>query len=96
MTVFRDVVSENRFEQGFVSPDGQLACVWADYAVRGATRVILHVEADDVLRGTGAAGRFMESLTDYARSHTMEIEPRCGYAVAWYRRHPKAGDVLAA
>lgn len=96
MTDFRDVPSDNRFEQGFTAPDGDLARVWADYATQGDTRVILHVEADPSLRGSGASGQFMQGLTDHARREGLKVRPVCSYAVVWYRRHPQAQDVLAA
>jgi predicted GNAT family acetyltransferase len=95
MTDIRDVQTEQRFEQGFADPDGQLRTVFADYAVQGTTRVILRVEADPVLRGGGAAGRFMQSLAEHARAEGLKLEPRCSYAAAWLKRHPEFKDVTA-
>lgn len=96
MTDFRDVPASNRFEQGFATAEGEEGCVWADYAKQGQIRVILHVEADPQLRGSGAAGRFMAALVDHARAEGLKLVPRCGYAVAWLKRHPETADVLAA
>ncbi|MBU1540613.1 MAG: N-acetyltransferase [Alphaproteobacteria bacterium] len=95
MTDFRDVRTDQRFEQGFADPEGQLRSVFADYAVQGQTRVILHVEADPALRGTGAAGRFMQALAEHARSEGLKLAPRCSYAVAWLKRHPEFDDLRA-
>ena len=95
MTDLRDVRTDQRFEQGFADPDGQLRTVFADYAVQGSTRVILHVEADPALRGTGAAGRFMQTLAEHARAEKLTLTPRCGYAIAWLKRHPEFADVAA-
>ncbi|WP_439477111.1 GNAT family N-acetyltransferase [Brevundimonas sp.] len=95
MTDFRDVRADQRFEQGFADPEGQLRTVFADYAVQGTTRLILHVEADPVLRGTGAAGRFMQALGEHARAEGLKLAPRCGYAVAWLKRHPEFDDIKA-
>ena len=95
MTDIRDVHAEQRFEQGFADPDGRLRTVFADYAVQGATRAILHVEADPSLRGTGAAGQFMQALAEYARAEGLKLAPRCSYAVAWLKRHPEFDDVKA-
>lgn len=95
MTDFRDVTAERRFEQGFATPDGEEGAVWADYADQGGRRAILHVEAEPQLRGSGAAGRFMQSLADHARAEKLKLTPRCSYAVAWFRRHPDYEDVLA-
>ncbi|CAN5174900.1 hypothetical protein BH10PSE1_BH10PSE1_12400 [soil metagenome] len=95
MTAFNDIPAEQRFEQGFADADGEARIVWADYAVQGDRRAILHVEAEDELRGSGAAGKFMQSLADHARSEAIKLVPRCSYAVAWFKRHPDQGDVLA-
>ncbi len=94
MTDFRDVTAEQRYEQGFTDTDGETRRVWADYAVQGESRIITHVEADDELRGSGAAGRFMQTLADHARAEGQKVTPRCGYAVAWFKRHPDQRDIL--
>ena len=94
MTDLRDVLADQRFEQGFSDPEGQLRTVFADYAVQGSTRVILHVEADPALRGTGAAGQFMQALAEHARAEGLKLAPRCSYAVAWLKRHPEFDDVV--
>lgn len=93
MTDLRDVLTDHRFEQGFSDPEGQLRTVFADYVVQGNTRVILHVEADPALRGTGAAGRFMQALAEHARAEGLKLAPRCSYAVAWLKRHPEFEDI---
>ena len=67
---------------------------FADYYDRGATRVIPHVEAPMALRGSGSAGRLMHAVAEHARSEGIKIVPTCGYAVAWFRRHRDAADVL--
>jgi predicted GNAT family acetyltransferase len=95
MTAFRDIPDDNRFEEDFESEDGGTHAVFADYAARGDERVILHVEAAPELRGSGAAGRFMQSLAEHARSEKLKLAPRCGYAVAWLKRHPEFSDVVA-
>lgn len=95
MTDIRDVHAEQRFEQGFADPEGVLRTVFADYAVQGTTRMILHVEADPALRGTGAAGQFMQALAEHARAEGLKLAPRCSYAVAWLKRHSEFDDVKA-
>ena len=94
-TQFRDVPSARRFEEGFADADGETRTVFADYAIQGDTRLILHVEADPHLRGGGAAGRFMQALAEHARAEGLKLAPRCSYAVAWLKRHPEYEDVLA-
>ena len=95
MTEFRDVRDENRFEQEFTDADGETRLVFADYATQGDSRVILHVEAAPELRGGGASGRFMQALVEHARAEELKLTPRCGYAVAWLKRHPESSDVVA-
>jgi hypothetical protein len=95
MSEFRDVRDEQRFEQGFADPEGQLRTVFADYAAQGSTRIILHVEADPALRGSGAAGQFMQALAEHARAEALKLAPRCSYAVAWLKRHREYNDVVA-
>jgi uncharacterized protein len=91
MTDFRDDPHAQRYQQGFEGGE-----VFADYAVRGDARVILHVEADPELRGTGAAGRFMQNMAEHARKEGLTLQPRCAYAVAWLKRHPEFADVTGA
>lgn len=95
MTDLRDVIARQRFEQGFTDGEGQTRTVWADYAVQGNARLILHVEAEPSLRGTGAAGAFMQALAEHARAEGLKLIPRCSYAVAWMKRHNEFRDVAA-
>ena len=95
MGAFRDEPEARRFIEEFEAADGSEHTVWADYAAQGKRRALLHVEAEDALRGSGAAGRFMQHLADHARAEGLSLTPICGYAVAWFRRHPDQGDLLA-
>jgi hypothetical protein len=63
--------------------------VFADYRRQGDKLIIDHVEAPLALRGTGAAGRFMEALVAHARARGETLVPICPYAVAWLQRHPE-------
>lgn len=94
MDVFRDEAEANRFTQDFDGEAG-VGQVWADYAEKGGARLILHVEADAALRGSGAAGKFMQAMAEHARENGLKLFPRCSYAVAWHKRHPDYDDVLA-
>lgn len=95
MGQFRDNADQSRFEQTFADGAGVERLVFADYADDGSARAILHVEADPALRGGGAAGQFMQALVDHARDRGLRLIPLCGYAVAWFRRHPDQTDVVA-
>lgn len=87
---FVDNTEKSRFE---LHVDGHLAV--ADYRRRDGVLTLPHVEADMVLRGTGAAGRLMEQVVAAARAEGAKIRPLCSYAVAWQRRHPETDDLLA-
>jgi predicted GNAT family acetyltransferase len=80
----------HRFELG---EDG--ATAFATYRRAGDTFTIPHVEAPMALRGKGTAGRLMDGIAALARAQNYKIVPTCPYAVAWFRRHPDAKDVLA-
>lgn len=95
MLPFSDNHDALRFEQGFAADDGTERLVFCDYGVQGSARVLLHVEADPVLRGSGASGQFMLALADHARAQGLKLIPRCSYAVVWFQRHPAYQDVLA-
>lgn len=69
--------------------------VWVEYDRQGDTLSLLHVEADPLLRGSGAAGKFMQATVDFARAEGLKLRPVCSYAVAWLRRHSEAQDVVA-
>ena len=68
--------------------------VFADYRQHDSRYVLLHVEADPALRGTGAASRLMEQIVAYAREKSFSLVPRCAYAVDWFKHHPEAADML--
>lgn len=67
---------------------------FAQYRHHDNRYIIIHVEADPALRGTGTAGRLMDGIVALAREKNLQIVPRCTYAVAWFKRHTDAADVL--
>jgi hypothetical protein len=69
--------------------------VFADYRRSGGRLYIDHVEAPPSLRGTGAAGRFMEALVETARAEGARLVPICGYAASWLRRHTETSGGAA-
>jgi hypothetical protein len=83
MSVVKDNRQRSRFE---MAEAGQI--VFADYRRDGRVIYIDHVEAPPALRGSGAAGRFMEGLVEAARAEGATLVPICSYAVHWLARHP--------
>jgi predicted GNAT family acetyltransferase len=90
MITLRDDAAAGRLE---MDEAGQT--VFADYRLDGARLIIDHVEAPPSLRGTGAAGRFMTSLAEFARSYDLKIVPLCGYAARWLRGSAAYRDLVA-
>jgi predicted GNAT family acetyltransferase len=86
-------VIDNTEKQRFELVENGLT-VFAQYRRHESRYVIVHVEADPALRGTGAAGRLMTDMVALAREKNLQIVPRCAYAVAWFKRHSEAADVL--
>jgi len=84
MPELKDNLALGRFE---MIEQGQT--VFADYRRDEGRLFIDHVEAPPALRGTGAAGRFMEALVAAARMEGATLVPICSYAVDWLRRHPQ-------
>jgi len=86
---FADVPERQRFElrEGGVT-------AFATYRREDGRLLIPHVESPLPLRGKGTAGRLMKAVAEYARSEHLAITPLCGYARAWFRRHPEYSDVL--
>ena len=93
MSGFYDNIDQGRFEMPFDSGGAQ-GLVWADYVREGDILAIPHVEAEPQLRGSGAAGQFMQAMTDHTRDAGLKLKPICAYAVLWHRRHPDSHDVV--
>lgn len=68
--------------------------VFAEYRRQADQLIIPYVEAPPALRGTGAAGRLMESVLAFARQEGLKVTPICGYAAAYMRRHKQHHDLL--
>ncbi len=89
-TDVKNNVAKSRYE---LEVDGEI--VFGDYRRQGEVLAVTHVEAPEALRGSGAAGRFMQGLMETARAEGFTVKPLCGYAAAWLRRHPEYADLTA-
>lgn len=54
-----------------------------------------HTFVDPSLRGQGMAGQLMRHVADALRTTGRRANPTCSYAVAWFKKHPEEGDLLA-
>lgn len=75
-------IQKSRFE---LEVQGHIA--YADYAIENDVLHIKYVFAPPELRGTGAAGNLMKEIVQFAEENHMKINPICGYAASWLRRH---------
>jgi predicted GNAT family acetyltransferase len=89
MSTVTDNESACRFE---LEEDGHTS--FATYRRTDDVVTIPHVESPPEARGKGTAARLMEGIAALARTNGFKIVPTCPYAVAWFRRHPDAADVL--
>lgn len=71
------------------------AVVFADVKREGNILHIRYVEAPESLRGTGAAGRFMEGLMQVVKAEGLQVIPFCGYAASWLNRKPEYKTLIA-
>lgn len=90
MDEFRDNAAAHRYE--FDAPEG---LSFAEYRDLAGVRAILHVETPEAARGRGYAQKLMDAIVVDARARRLLLRASCSYAVAYFRRHPGAGDVLA-
>jgi predicted GNAT family acetyltransferase len=87
---FGDVPERRRFE---LREHGMAA--FAEYYWERDRLVIPRVESPPPLRSKGSADRLMRAVATHARERQLNILPLCGYAQAWFRRHPDFADVFA-
>jgi predicted GNAT family acetyltransferase len=69
--------------------------VYATYKILGSVLNINYVFAPQELRGSSAAGKLMEEIVQAAKKDKLKINPVCGYAAAWLRKHKEYHDLLA-
>ncbi len=89
-TAITDNQPFSRFE---LIKDGHTA--FADYKRGDGVLSIRYVFAPEELRGTGAAATLMAGIVKHAAQENLKILPICGYAVAWLRKHPEHGHLMA-
>jgi uncharacterized protein len=87
---FRDNAAHHRYE---LEHEGGPS--FAAYRDRDGVRYLTHVETPAAVRGRGHAERLMTALVESARAGKRKLVPVCSYAVAYFRRHKGAADVLA-
>ncbi|HOO50853.1 MAG TPA: GNAT family N-acetyltransferase [Alphaproteobacteria bacterium] len=82
---FVNNIDQSRFE--FHTETGAFAI--ANYHIAEKTLYIDYVESPPELRGTGAAGKLMNQIVEFAKEKNLSITPICGYAASWLRKNTK-------
>jgi predicted GNAT family acetyltransferase len=90
MDGFRDNGAAHRYE--LEAPEGVSFATYRDIA---GVRVLTHVETPAAAQGRGYAQKLMDAIVAEARGKNLPLRASCSYAVAYFRRHPAAADVLA-
>lgn len=83
--------AKNRYEM-----DVNGSIVFGNVRRKDGVLYIDYVEAPPELRGTGAAGRFMEALMQIVKAENLKAKPICGYAAGWLRKHNEYKDFTAS
>jgi hypothetical protein len=73
---------------------GDALCL-IDYRLVPGKLVIYHTEVPRPLERRGLAACMTRVALDFARSQSLQVEPRCPYTAYFMRKHPEYADLLA-
>jgi predicted GNAT family acetyltransferase len=89
-------VENDRETQRFVLPLEGAEPAYIDYSLGSDGAVnLLHAEVPVAARGHGVGSELVRETLEMARREGFRIVPICPFVVAWLRRHPGFGDVVA-
>jgi uncharacterized protein len=95
MTPEQDEVRDNpgasRYE---LLRDGRVVGL-IDYRLRDGAISLDHAEIDPPLRGRGLGTVLAAGAIADAAGRGLKVVPRCPFVVAYVRRHPELGELLA-
>ena len=72
--------------------DGEVGML--DYALDGATMVILHVVVPAAIGGRGIASALTKAALDSARAEGLRVVPQCPFAASYVHAHPEYADIV--
>lgn len=73
--------------------DGHVGYV--EYERREGVMVITHTIVPPPIGGRGIAAALVQAAVEHARAESLKVDPRCSYAEAWMRRHPRYDGLRA-
>jgi predicted GNAT family acetyltransferase len=88
-------VFHNVTQQRFELRVGDVLCV-IDYRRSPEKLVIYHTEVPQPFERRGLAARMTRAALDFARSQSLQVEPRCPYTASFMQKHPEYSDLLAS
>ena len=65
------------------------------YRLKDGVMTIVHTEVPPELAGHGIAAELMRTALEFARASGWRVVPACSYALAFLKRHPEYGDLIA-
>lgn len=74
------------------SKDKKVASLY--YEIEEGIFILNSVKVDVALRNHGIAARLVEYAVEYARKHSLAIDPVCSYAQDQFEKYPEYSDVL--
>ncbi len=88
-------VIHNVIEERFELRVGDALCL-LNYRRVPDKLLIYHTEVPQQLEGRGLAARLTRAALAYARAENLQVDPRCPYTAAFFRKHPEFQDLLAS
>lgn len=86
------MINNKEFSRFELEIDGHVT--FATYLLEGKILTIDYVFAPEELRGTGAAGKLMGEVAEFAKKENLKIIPICGYAAVWLKKHKEYHDLI--
>lgn len=75
-----------------IAYDGEQLVGALDFAFDGN---VLRIDRTCALiEGSGVGAMLVNAANDYAINHSLQVQPVCHFAAAWYQRHPQFKDIL--
>lgn len=88
-------VTDNPAARRFEMPLEGGAVAFCDYVDQAGVLYLTHAEVPAQYEGKGYGGRLAKGTFDAIRASGRKAVPRCGFMVAYAKRHPEVADLIA-